>query len=68
MKAAVENGSVTPPKGMSTEQALHYYGDQAASAGHKVEWYNLPNGLEAIRIDGHDDTEDVAAVLRQFAK
>ena len=68
MNAAIENGSITPPNGMSTEQALHHYGELAAAAGHKVEWYNLPNGLEAIRIDGSDDTKVVADVLTQFAK
>jgi len=68
MTAAIENGSVKPPAGMSAEQALHHYGDLAAKAGHKVEWYNLPNGLEAVRIDNSDDTEAVAKVIGQFAK
>jgi hypothetical protein len=68
MTAAIENGSITPPKGMGAEQALHHYGELAEAAGHKVEWYNLPNGLEAVRIDGSDDTEMVADVLTQFAK
>jgi hypothetical protein len=70
MKAAMENGSVTPPKGMSPEQALHYYGDQLAAAGdHKVEWYSLPNGLEAVRIDGQEGTKEIADILAsQFAK
>jgi hypothetical protein len=68
MKAAMDNGSVTPPKGMGPEQALHYFGEKAADAGHKVEWYNLPNGLEAVRIDGSDDTKVVGDILGQFAK
>jgi hypothetical protein len=69
MKAAMENGSVTPPKGMGPEQALHYYGEKAAASGnHTVEWYNLPNGLEAIRVDGSDDTKTIGDVLSQFAK
>lgn len=68
MKAAIDNGSITPPKGMGPEQALHHYGDLAAAAGNKVEWYNLPNGLEAIRINGQDDTKVVGDILSQFAK
>jgi hypothetical protein len=64
----MDNGSVTPPKGMGPEQALHYFGEKAANAGHKVEWYNLPNGLEAVRIDGSDDTKVVGDILGQFAK
>lgn len=68
MKAAIDNGSVKPPQGMGPEQALHHYGQMAAEAGHKVEWYNLPNGLEAVRIDGSDDTKAVGDILSQFAK
>lgn len=68
MKAAIDNGSVKPPQGMGPEQALHHYGQMAAEAGHKVEWYNLPNGLEAVRIDGSDDTKVVGDILSQFAK
>jgi hypothetical protein len=68
MKAAMENGSIKAPTGMGPEQALHHYGELAEAAGHKVEWYNLPNGLEAIRIDGSDDTAYIGDVIGQVAK
>jgi hypothetical protein len=68
MTAAMDNGSITPPKGMSAEQALHHYGTLAEKAGHDVQWHSLPNGLESISIDGSDSTKDVADVLTQFAK
>jgi hypothetical protein len=66
--AAIDNGSITPPKGMSAEQALHHYGDLAEKAGYKVEWHNLPNGLESVSINGDDSTEAIAKVISQVAK
>jgi hypothetical protein len=68
MTAAIENGSVKPPAGMSAEQALHHYGDLAEKAGYKVEWHNLPNGLESVSINGDDSTEAIAKVISQVAK
>ncbi|HEY5695362.1 MAG TPA: hypothetical protein VIQ80_00850, partial [Candidatus Saccharimonadales bacterium] len=59
--------SIKVPSGMSAEDALHHFGQKAAEAGHKVEWFSVPGG-EAIRVDGSDDTAKVAAVLSQFAK
>jgi len=68
MDAAMDNGSITPPKGMNAEQALHHYGELAEKAGHDVQWHDLPNGLESISIDGRDSTEYVADVIAQVAK
>jgi hypothetical protein len=67
MKAAMENGSIKTPDGMGPEDALHYFGEKAAASDHTVEWYNLPNGLEAVRVDGHEDVGYISLVMSEVA-
>lgn len=56
METALQKGIITPPKGMTAEQALHHYGQLLAQNGDHVQWDPLSGGREYLVVNGHDDT------------
>ena len=46
---------------------LHSLADKAMANGHTVEWFNNPDGIAWMKIDGSSATADVLKVLNKYA-
>lgn len=46
---------------------LHNLADKAMANGHTVEWFNNPDGIAWMKIDGSSATADVLKVLNKYA-